>query len=80
MISPCHDLPYLEKLQYLKLPLLQYQRHRGDLLFLYQMINNYYDINYEIFFFFPMTNVTRGHDTKLLKPTQIISLDVPFFS
>ena len=32
------------------------------------MINNYYDINYENFFSFSTTAMTRGHNMKLFKP------------
>jgi len=51
IISICCYLPYFDCLQYLNLPSLQYQRCRWDLLFLYQMVNNYYDMNYGDFFF-----------------------------
>jgi len=80
MIYNCQDLSYLERLQHLKLPSLQYRRRRGDLLFLYQMINNYYDINYENFLTFPATNITRGHDMKLLKPHTNCLTRSSFFS
>ena len=43
------------------------------------MINNY-DINYENFFSFPATNITRGHDMKLLKPHTNCLTRASFFS
>ena len=68
MITTCHDLSYNDRLHYLSLPSLQYRRLRGDLLFLYQMINNFYSINTENFLSFSTITTTRGHNMKLFKP------------
>ena len=67
MITTCSDMSYIDRLHHLNLPSLQYRRLRGDLLLLYQIINNHYNINTENLLTFSNTT-TRGHTMKLFKP------------
>ena len=79
MIFTCRDLPYHDRLSFLNLPSLQYRRLRGDVLFLYQITNNFYDVNMEDIFSFSTVLATRGHNKKLFKP-HTYCLKVFFFT
>ena len=43
LLPHLHDKSYVERLTLLSLPSLQYRRLRGDLIFLYKVLNNYFD-------------------------------------
>ena len=61
-------LSYDERLQYLDLPSLQFRRLRGDLIQMYNMLQNK-DNNQDYKYFFDINeNNTRGHNLKLTKP------------
>jgi len=63
LITWLSTLSYLERLRILNLPSMMYRRKRGDMMF--QLINNFFSIDYTNFW----THViTRGHSHKLYKP------------
>ena len=57
--------PYSARLKCLKLPTLKFRRIRGDLIELYQMINNIYDKDISLCFNFAPCTVTRGSSKKI---------------
>ena len=57
---------YNTKLAELQLPSLNYWRHRGDMICLYQIFNNLVDINVDELFTLS-SSTTRGHKFKLYK-------------
>ena len=52
---------YSERLTLLSLPSLQYRRLRGDLIFLYRILNNYFNTDFTNLYTFSNTTRTRGH-------------------
>ena len=54
---------YQERLSKLSLPSLVYRRQRGDLIFLYQLINQHFNIDINDFFRYQTYTTTRGHIT-----------------
>ena len=80
MISAFSELSYTDHLQYLNLPPLQHRRRRGDLLLLYQMIHNHYDLNCTSFFSHSTISDKRSQ-YKVTKAThQLSSKVILFFS
>ena len=59
---------YQDRLYKLSLPSLVYRRQRGDMIFLYQLTNQHFNINVNNFFKYQTSNVTRGHQYKIYKP------------
>ena len=80
LIPSFHGLPYIDRLRNLHLPSLQHQRHRGDMIFLYQIIHDYYDIDKSKLFSFSETSSTRGHNKKIFKPHSKCLPRTSFFS
>jgi hypothetical protein len=68
MLPRMKDLTYSERLQRLNLPSLAFRRLRGDMVEVYKILHQLYDINPEEFFKRSENN-TRGHSLKLLVPT-----------
>ena len=46
MVQSLRYLDYTERLQALKLPALQYRRYRGDMIALFNILHDKYDINF----------------------------------
>ena len=46
IIPSFQDKSYIERLTLLSLPSLQYRRQRGDLIFLYKILNNYFSTDF----------------------------------
>ena len=63
----------------MKLPSLLYRHRRGDLIFLFKMLNNYFNLDHSYFFTFSHNTQTRGHAYKLLKPPAHLSCRVNYF-
>ena len=66
MIPTCCDLSYCDRLTIWNYH--HYSIEGLEIYFLYQMINNLYDINTESFLSFSTITSTRGHNMKLFKP------------
>ena len=67
LLPHLHDKSYTERLTLLSLPSLQYRRLRGDLIFLYKVLNNYFDTDFTDLYTYSTTTITRGHQFKLFK-------------
>ena len=65
MIPSISPLPYHNGLRQLNLPSLQHRRRRGDLIYLYQILEGTYDIHNQLFT--PSNSITRGYTKKLFK-------------
>ena len=60
---------YTERLKQLQLPTLKYRRLRGDVIEVFKMVHEYYDINATVKLNFNIFNTTRGNKYKLQKNT-----------
>ena len=67
MIKSIRNLDYEERLKVLNLPSLHYRRYRGDMIAVYNMLHDKYDIDHSDFFTFSPITHTRGHTFKLFK-------------
>ena len=74
------DLPYQQRLEYLRLPSLKYRRLRADLLQVYKIFSEQDRLNPDIFFQDHLYPATRGHDKKLMKPRAKTNLRSNSFS
>lgn len=66
LIPHLKHLPYEERLQVLKLPSLDFRRHRGDMIQVYKIMNGLDRLDPELFFQRAEGRCTRGHKDKLL--------------
>ena len=81
LISDVKDMPYIDRLKYLKLSSLAYRRRRRDMITVYQIFNNRIDLNWKQFFkLSPTVGLTRGHDLKLFKSQSNKELRRNYFS
>ena len=62
-----HDC-YQEHLSKLSLPSLAYRRQRGDMIFLYQLINQCFNVDVTDLLKYQTYTTTRGHNYKIYKP------------
>ena len=60
-------LPYLRRLEYLKLWTLEERRARADLIVVYKIIHGIASVSFDTFFEFNRYGTTRGHSLKLMK-------------
>ncbi len=68
MLPKLKDIPYEERLKYLKLPTLRFRRLRGDMIETYKIMNNIYDESVTKGLFTRNTSErTRGHTLKINK-------------
>ena len=61
------NINYTDRLKMLNLPSLKYRRKRDDLIQVFKILNEHYDINWENFFTLDTdrTHNTRGHSKKI---------------
>ena len=64
-VSSVKLLPYKDRLKKLKLPTLKFRRIRGDMIEVYKIINQKYDINTTVAFEIIKGSVTKGNKYKL---------------
>ena len=74
-----HD-SYQERLSKLSLPSLAYRRQRGDMIFLYQLINQCFNVDITDLFKYQTYSTTRGHNYKIYKPHAKRFCRVNFFT
>jgi len=67
LVENLHDKSYAERLQIMNLSTLKFRRLRGDLIFMYKLINNYFTTDFSHIFSFSNNNHTRGHQFKIYK-------------
>jgi hypothetical protein len=72
-------LPYHERLHRLNLPTIEKRFNRGDMILVYQILNNLIDINPSNLFCFASSN-TRGHASKLLGRVSNLNIRHRFFT
>ena len=72
---------YIDRLTVLNLPSLSYRYRRGDLIFLFKLLNGYFELDYSNFFTLSLSHntQTRGHSLKLFKPPAHHLCHVNFF-
>ena len=68
MVVSIKHLSYKQRLQRLGLPTLRYRRQRGDMICVYSLFNNIYDLDCFQFFTMAGSVSTRGHPFKPFKP------------
>lgn len=61
------DKSYTERLTNLSLPSTQFRHLKGDLIFLYKILNNYFTTDCTDLYTYSTTTTTRGHQFKLFK-------------
>ena len=67
LIPKLKHLPYDNRLKALKLPSLHHRRRRGDMIQIYNILNEIDRIDRNIFFEQSSGSSTRGHSQKLVK-------------
>ena len=80
MLPELYNLTYAERLRHLKLPSLYYRRRRGDMIFVYQLFHNFFNIDTSVFFIPATVTTTRGHNYKLFKSHTRCLARTNFFS
>ena len=80
MIPELRNLPYLQRLEELKLWTLEERRTRADLIEVYQIIRGISSASFDTFFEFHQYGQTRGHSFKLIKKRASTELRHHFFS
>jgi hypothetical protein len=80
MLYGFRDQSYVNRLKLLKLPTLRYRRLRGDMIEVFKIVNNMYDVTLYSILKVDIGSKTRGNDFKLKK--ELCNLDVRkyFFS
>ena len=80
MFPELRKLPYLQRLEYLKLWTLEERRARADLIEVYKIIHGISSVSFDKFFEFNSYGTTRGHSLKLMKKKVSTNLRHYFFS
>ena len=80
MFPKLRTLPYLRRLQHLKLWTIEEQRVCADLIEVYRIIHGISSVSFDIFFEYNNYGATRGHLLKLTKRRASTELRHHFFS
>ena len=68
LVRGCRNLPYVERLKYLKLTTLRFRRCRGDMIETYKLLTHRYDNRNGLpLLQLDLNDRTRGNDMKLVK-------------
>ena len=65
ILNELQYLTYTEKMKKLSLPSLKYRRIRGDMIFVYKLMNGLVNIDWHDFFTMTKSDITRGAKHKL---------------
>ena len=68
LIPDLRHLTYQERLSKLSLPSLYFRRQRGEMIFLYQITHQYFNVDVSGLFEYQSASSTRGHGYKIYKP------------
>ena len=79
LVPSSRDQSYIDRQTSLNLPSLLYRFRGGDLIFLFKLLNDYFELDYTNFFTLSHNTHTRGHSFKLLKPPAYHLCRVNFF-
>ena len=66
-MSGTKEMSYEERLTFLGLPTLYFRRLRGDMIQVYKYFHNMYDIDWNKMLPSACSNMTRGHQFKIVK-------------
>jgi hypothetical protein len=80
MLYVCKGHSYENRLKMLKLPTLRYRRLRGDMIEVYKIVNNLYDVTVDSILSVNTGGRTRGNDFKLTKERCNLDIRKYFFS
>ena len=80
LVSSIKHLPYEQRLEKLALSSLRYRRQRGDMICVYSLLNNIYDLDYSLFFTLADAISTRGHPFKIFKQQLLRDVRAHVFS
>jgi len=80
MVRGLIHLPYEQRLRSLDLYSLFRRRQRGDLIEVFKILNEYYDIDHTKFFTLTGCSNTRGHLMKLFKSDSRLNIRSNFFT
>ena len=75
LVLSLRDESYINRLTILNILSLLYRFRRGDLIFLFKLLNGYFELDYSNFFTFSHNTHTRGH---LLSHLPIIHVVLTF--
>jgi len=67
LIQEIKHLSYIDRLKYLNLPTLGYQRFRGDMIMVFKLLTGIYDSNIACHVIKSNNFITRGHHLRLYK-------------
>ena len=80
-VQDLSSLEYDERLVTLKFPTLSYQRHRADMIVVYNnILQGNVNLQPGLFFHLNLSSATRGHDFKVFKPHALKNVCSKFFS
>ena len=68
LVPSLRNESYIDRLTVLNLPSLLYRYRRGDLIFLFKLLNGYFELDYSNLFTLSHNTHARGHSFKLFKP------------
>ena len=74
------NLPYFDRLNKLKLWLLEERRNRADLIELFKMVRGFSSVSFQTYFQLAEGRYTRGHSWKLVKAHSTCDARLYFFS
>ena len=67
LLPSLRDKPYEVRLETQQLPSLAHRSHRGDMILLYKITNNYFNSDFSTLYTYSNNTITRGHQFKLFK-------------
>ena len=80
-IKGLNEIAYEDRLSKIKLPSLEYRQHRGDMIQVFKIANNFYDpATTNTIFQFNRNSKLRGHDLKIVKQRVNKTKFASFFS
>ena len=79
LVPRLKDMSYPERLKHLKVTSMTYRWYRGDMIHVWKLRTDGFDVD-EASFFKQTTTDTRGHSKKFFKPSQRSDLQKNFFS
>ena len=65
LIISLKHLPYMERLKVLKLPTVKYRRLHGDMIEVFKLVHNYYNLQAAVKMNFNTSSITRRNLYKL---------------
>ena len=79
LLPRIREKPYQERFLILNLPSLAHRHHRGDIIWLYEILNGYFNSDFSTLCTYFNTTITRGHHFKLFKHWSRLYCIIIFF-